>query len=158
MWWASMPNFAVAVSYSQIAVFDGGLRKPFNDWSDQHVRQGFSWRDGSASFRTLIDSGPMTVEVVTRDRVTLKQESTRAISVPFEVRENTSVEVATIAESYPIELDRGAYQVVFETGANAEGCWCRLTFVRDGEREPRILLQDPRLDPVFPLLMEAHPA
>lgn len=153
-----MPTFAVDVSYSQIAVFDGGLQSPFNDWSDQHVLQGFSWRVGSSSFKTLIESGPMTVEVVMLDRAALTDRSTRAISVPFPCEENSSIEIATIAESHPIDLDPGQYQLVFETGEITDVCWCRFAFIRDGDMEPQILIKDPELDPAYPLLMNADPA
>ena len=40
------------VSYGQVGVFWAILAKPFNDWSEAHVRQGFAWRPGSVSFKT----------------------------------------------------------------------------------------------------------
>ena len=49
-----MEKFIIDVSYSQIAVFNSELENPFNDWTDQHVLQGFSWREESGSFKTLV--------------------------------------------------------------------------------------------------------
>ncbi len=153
-----MQTFVVDVSYSQIALFDGRQQSPFNDWSDRHILQGFSWREGSSSFKTLIESGPMAVEIATFGRVALADGSTRAISVPFRCDEGARIEVATITESHPIDLAPGQYQLVFETGVSSEGCWSRFAFIRDGDMQPRLLVEDRELDPTYPLLMDAEPA
>ncbi|MBN9391540.1 MAG: hypothetical protein J0I20_26140 [Chloroflexi bacterium] len=54
--------FDFYISYSQLIIFDNELEAPFNDWRPEHVAQGFSWREGSVSFRTLEDNGSMRVE------------------------------------------------------------------------------------------------
>jgi hypothetical protein len=58
--------FAIEILYRQIAVFRSRLEHPFNDWTPRHVKQGFSWRPGSVSFATLVESGPHSVEVRVR--------------------------------------------------------------------------------------------
>src|SRR4051812_42082110 len=123
--------FTLDVSYGQLCVFDGNLPNPFNDWSDEHVRQGFSWRKGSACFRTLNEGGPVLVEVGEADHIELKPFTTRAISVPFTVVPNSSVEVATVTESKRIEIEPGEYQLVFEAGILDGKDWCRFTFVKE---------------------------
>jgi hypothetical protein len=153
-----MPDLTMTVSYSQIAVFDGRLDQPFNDWSDTHVRQGFSWRPNSVSFRTIIDGGKAEVSVEEKTKLVVSSKCVRAITVPFVVVSDGQYEIATITESHPISLDPGNYQLVFETG-NREGVnWIRLSFVKDGDQAPSILVTDAELKPQVPLLMTAKPA
>lgn len=58
-----MVEVIVDVSYSQLGVFVAGPLKPFNDWTDKHVAQGFAWRPESVSFRTLVEAGSHSVEI-----------------------------------------------------------------------------------------------
>jgi hypothetical protein len=51
------------VSCGQLAVFASSLKQPFNDWSDQHVSQGFAWRPGSVSFRSVVEAGRHSIEI-----------------------------------------------------------------------------------------------
>lgn len=37
-------NFESDIFYSQLAVFQYGLKNPFNDWNDIHINQGFALR------------------------------------------------------------------------------------------------------------------
>jgi hypothetical protein len=80
----------ILVSYNQICVFDASWDKPFNDWSNLHVQQGFSWRAGSVSFGA-IENVETEVEVVQRDSFSLDSNSIRAIAVPFAVPAHGSV-------------------------------------------------------------------
>ena len=47
----------INLSYSQLCIFLSSLAQPFNDWSDRHFTQGFSWRNGSVSFKSIAESG-----------------------------------------------------------------------------------------------------
>lgn len=58
---SAVASFSLEIAYGQIGVFDASLAQPFNDWTDAHVRQGFSWRSGSVSFRTLEGAGAIAV-------------------------------------------------------------------------------------------------
>ena len=105
-----MVKIRLEVSYSQLAIFASALADPFNDWTDQHVAQGFAWRSGSASFRTLVEAGLHEIDVDVVDHVGLVDPSTiRAIEVPFEVPMDGSIEVASIAESSPLNLPPGEF-------------------------------------------------
>jgi hypothetical protein len=55
-----MAIFQVFVGYSQLSVFDPSLSEPFNNWTPGHVVQGFAWRPGSASFKTLFEARLIT--------------------------------------------------------------------------------------------------
>ncbi|MBI2892112.1 MAG: hypothetical protein HYY06_01070 [Deltaproteobacteria bacterium] len=156
-----MSTFTLEVSHAQIAVFDSRLANPFNDWSDVHVNQGFSWRAGSVSFATLEPAGPIAV-TVTRSATALvtDEPQERAIRVPFSVPAHGEVEIATISGSVPVQLAEGEYALTFRHGRSSLGAmWAMLAF------EPvvvpvkaEILCADAALTPPANLLMTAQPA
>lgn len=156
-----MSIFTVEVSYAQLAVFDARLVTPFNDWSDAHVGQGFSWRPGSVSFATLDTSGPMTVRV---DRSgahsTTEGLVERAIRVPFTVPAHREVEISTISETVSIEIEGGAYALTFCHGRTLGGAmWASLVFEpAEAEVKPAILRADGALIPPAEFLMNAEGA
>lgn len=101
------------VSYNQVAVFDPSLARPFNEWTDKHVRQGFSWRPGSVSFRSLIEAGRHGVEIEIVDRMReVHPDAVRVIEVPFDVPEDGSLEVGSVIETIPLSLPAGPYLCV----------------------------------------------
>jgi hypothetical protein len=156
-----MSTFTLEVSYAQLAVFDSRLATPFNDWSDAHVNQGFSWRPRSVSFATLEPSGPITVTVSRSAAASATDEGIeRAIRVPFTVPVHGEVEIATISGSVPVQLAEGEYALIFRHGRSLGGSmWARLAF------EPvtlpvkaEILRADAALNPPAELVMTARPA
>lgn len=153
-----MAAFSLEVAYSQISVFQSCLKDPFNDWTDRHAAQGFSWRPGSVSFRTLDTDGPISVIVKKDTALDVSPSALRAIQVPFHVPSGVGVEVGTIIETVGIELDPGHYTLIFEHGRNDDsGMWGMLRFV-PGNTAPRILRSDEELSPGEELLMNAQPA
>ena len=42
--------FIVGISWSQIAAFLPDIEIPFNDWTQDHLEAGYSWRHESVSF------------------------------------------------------------------------------------------------------------
>jgi hypothetical protein len=152
-----LKKFQVGVTYSTIVVFDPNLEMPFNDWTRQHGRQGFSWRDGSVSFSTLTDYGIVKIEVATEAEAHIHKQTTRAILVPFRIPEGGKIEVGNLDYQEIIKLNPGNYSLLFEIHRTKEDeMWCRLTFIPTSEPvEPQILKADPLLSPQYPLLMEA---
>lgn len=136
-----MEKFIIDVSYSQISVFNSELENPFNDWTDQHALQGFSWREESVSFKTL----PIP-------------DGIRAITVPFYIPVGKNLEIATITEGRVVGLAGGIYQLVFETGYSDDLCWSRFTFIPDGSQIPEILIADDEIDSTKKLIMHADRA
>jgi hypothetical protein len=156
-----MPTFTLEVFYAQIAVFDSRLVNPFNDWSDIHARQGFSWRPGSVSFATLDPSGPIAVTVA-RSSAASPTDAVleRAIRVPFAIPDHCEVEVATISGSAPLQLAEGQYALTFRHGRLLNGSmWATLSFEPAAMvAKAEILLADEALHPPAELLMAADPA
>jgi hypothetical protein len=149
-------KFSLFVSYGQIAVFDPGLNDPFNDWTDQHFDQGFSWRHRSVSFRTLAEGGEIGVEVCLSAAFVPAIGSVRSICVPFDAA--ATIEIATISDSRSMEVPGGLYELYFETGITADDTWCRLTLVPSNQPTARILVADSVLRPRYPLLLQATAA
>lgn len=105
-------KFMLMVTYGQISAFRDDLPQPFNDWRQEHVDQGFAWRDGSASFRTLSESGQHMVEIsASIEEPELGSDVVRSIKVPFEVRSGSGVEIASISESVSVSLPAGVYSL-----------------------------------------------
>jgi len=154
-------QFDLFASYSQLAVFAAGLVDPFNDWEQQHVDQGFAWREGSVSFATLEEAGELHGEAFVADAWHAHPEAARAIQVPFNVTTAAGVEIASISDGVVFKLDAlGPCQLVFETWMDRQGSMqARLTFVpRKGAVMPAILKADDALRPPAKLRMTAQPA
>ena len=151
--------FTIDVSYSQIAVFPANLAQPFNDWTTEHVQQGFAWRREAVSFKTLRESGMVEVFWDVKAAVNLRPDSIRAIGVPFLVPAEGLIEIASITDGHQIQLVGGHYSLVFETGINRSGTmWCHFLFVTASASKAEILRADTDLKAPPILLMEAVPA
>jgi hypothetical protein len=149
-------EFSIDVSYSQIAVFDSQLEDPFNDWLESHVKQGFSWRKGSVSFRTIEENGQISVVVRVAEKLP-QVAGIRAIAVPFTCLSGT-VDISSISSNRTVDLPKGNYQLLFEIGKEGNGIWCRFTFIPDGPQQPVILLYDSSFPSSENLNMNASPA
>lgn len=155
-----MLTFPLAISYTQISVFEATLANPFNAWDKLRVAQGFSWRDGSAGFATLQD-GATEISVTIHPAgalVTLRPAASRAIEVPFLVPAATQVEIASIADSHRISIPPGRYQLVYQTGLSAAGApWAEFGFYPSPQPSFAILRADPALHPPARLVETAAP-
>lgn len=151
-----MPKATLYVSYSQIAVFDPSLDRPFNDWATRHVGQGFAWRSGSVSFATLEEAGEHEIDVLLPGNgMTTSASTIRAIQVPFEVPAGGIVSVASISDELSVQVPPGSYGLRYEA---MPGRIIRLMFIRDADPEFRIVKADAGLCPTYPLLTTAEPA
>jgi len=127
--------------------------------------QGFAWRPGSVSFRTLIDGGACMTTLETKSELTLRSETLRAIQVPFTVprkslfRRVGRIEVGSIFDTKQLEIAAGDYCLVFETGLTGEDqMWCGFSLMPQVAAAAAILRNDGLLSPPDSLLMEAEPA
>jgi hypothetical protein len=148
------------VSYGQFAVFTRELAQPFNDWLDQHVAQGFAWRPGSVSFRTMVEAGLHEAEVEIVNRMGLvASDAVRVIEVPFDIPENGEIEIGGITETVPLTLPTGEYllRCEFLQTTNSSGR-LRLVFAKNEPIHFSILLADADLTIGDELLTTAQPA
>lgn len=153
--------FSLEVSYSQLAVFASSLAQPFNDWTDRHVAQGFAWRPGSVSFRTLLEGGRHLVEICVVDHLgPVDSEAVRVIDVPFEVPQDGGIEIGSISETIPLTLPVGSFELrcEFLRPETQEGERVRLTFARTDMSHFRLVRADRDLSPGEELLTTASPA
>ena len=146
--------------YNQIPVFDPSLDELFNLWSDNHVKQGFSWRQGSVSFGTISDQYEWDFDLyVKKFEKNVETEYIRIIRVPFMVGEG-GVEIGLIT-SQAFDIPPGPYALTFCIAKNKETSKFRgMLYFESVEELPdaEILMQDPELEPPIPLIMTADPA
>jgi Competence protein J (ComJ) len=155
-----MAHFIIDVSYNQVSVFDANLDDPFNDWSDEHVAQGFAWRPGSVSFGTLENAGTLAADVYRSKTFDESSSSaSRVIAVPFSVPAHGNVEVASIASGVSLQLPAGEYELTFEHGIDDRGMWACFYFrAVPATVAPRIVRADAELTPPATFVMAAQPA
>ena len=151
----------IEVSYSQLAVFSATLKQPFNDWSDQHVAQGFSWRPGSVSFRSAAESGPHSVEIIVVDNAgAIENDALRVIEVPFEIPSDGEIEIGSISCTAVMSFPEGKFllRCEFLSQPNTAGQRVRLTFARKDTPRFAIVRADEQLSPPGELVTTAQPA
>jgi len=154
-------SFTLFVLYGQIAIFLSSLQQPFNDWLQKHVDQGFSWRQGSAAFRTLEESGQHLIELeVLKQPKVVSEEAVRVIEVPFEVVGDDTIEIASISESIPLKLSVGLYSLRCELFAkDGDGNFpVRIIFTHSEFPEFNVVRADNGLAIQGDLLTDANPA
>jgi len=157
----SSVEFPILVSYSQVTVFDHSLDRPFNQWTDKHVAQGFSWRPGSAAFRTIAEGGRHLVTVVVDVKENEKpSDAARIIDVPFEIPVDGSVEIGSISDSYLLEIPTGIYKLRFECYEPIDGRAARIRFLFTLDANPsfHVARADPDLSPESELLLTTSAA
>jgi hypothetical protein len=138
-------------------------RYPFNNWTNDHVRQGFAWRDKAVSFKTMEDSGDLACYVRVLDSFEEVKRSLRSIRVPFTIGGDGSVSIAGIMDEKQLKLPTGEYALHFDTmrdDPSAEAMIAVFSFCRHGEKTPAILKANRDIwVPEFGIyLMEADPA
>ncbi len=149
------------VSHSQLAVFVSTLQDPFNNWTDRHVEQGFSWRPGSVSFRTLEEAGPHSIDIdVVEHAGQIHPDAVRVVEVPFEIPAGCFVDIGSIAETMPLSLPTGSFllRCEFLRVSDALGNHVRLTFANKDTPRFAIIRADSELTADGDLLTTAQPA
>jgi hypothetical protein len=150
--------FTLNISHSQVSVFDRRLERPFNFWTARHVAQGFAWRSGSVSFGAIEEAGPHRVSViVVPEDIPISSRAVRAIQVPFKVPFHGDIEIASVADSFPLKLPSELNSLRFECLAGDSPPEIMLTFMKDGSPTFKILRSDAELL-ADELLLTASPA
>lgn len=137
------------ISHSQILVRSGPYDEQLAQWGRGNVDQGATLHPGYLVFDPLPDEAfGAIVRLALVDAFTPDPDAARSIVAPFVVTDPTSVEVASAAEEFPVEigLAAGAYDVHFEI-CEGEGeedeIYYRFTFVPNpAPAAPRFLLDD----------------
>lgn len=151
-------TFESDIFYSKIAVFQYGLENPFNDWNDTHVNQGFAWRKGSVSFRTITDDEECKISVRVTDKKEVDRDATRAITVPFYIS-HKGIEVGSIMETKAIDIEEGMYGLLFTVQRLGNGLdHYSYAFIKNDNPMAKIIKADEELNPPSVLEMNAEPA
>ncbi|MER2533530.1 MAG: competence protein ComJ [Rhizobiaceae bacterium] len=156
-------EISLQILYGQLAVYRPELAQ-LNLWTDDHVAQGFAWREGNVSFGVPDHDGPSLIAVDFRgSRPPLAPDCIRAVEVPLRVGDQ-GVLLATVLDEMRLSMTAGLYAVRFEllpgfeqdavTYANR----IRLTFVPDGQADFAILRGDDELTARAVITHDAEPA
>jgi hypothetical protein len=154
------PTLKLGFDYQQIWVFQAGLENPINKATRQHFEQGFAWRPGSVTFRTLIHAGIAEIGLsVWESSQSPSADAKRIIDVPFEVPDDGRVEVGGFASRAIVDLPPGLYTLRFEAFEPNSPAYCRisLAFYKNTKPEFRIVRADPGLRIEGDLLIAASP-
>ena len=152
-------DFDLDVLYSQLCVFDSNLQEPFNDWEEHHVSQGFAWREGSVSFRTIMEDGTHSVQLHINEPLGDDSNACRIIQVPFMVPENGDVEVASISDSFGFNVPKGVYSLRIFFFEPQEGQPAKVNiYLNKGESTFEIIRADEELSISGDLVVGAIPA
>lgn len=156
-------EISLQILYGQLAVYRPELAR-LNLWTDDHVAQGFAWREGNVSFGIPDHDGPSLVEVDFRDdRFPLAPDCIRAVEVPLRVGAEGAV-LATVMDEMRLSIAAGTYAVRFELLPGMEkdavpyGHRIRLTFVPDSHADFAILKGDDELTARAVITRDAEPA
>ena len=152
-----MMELEITVSYAQLCVFDPAIEAPYNDWTDAHVAQGFSWRPGSVSFATDGDGSPIVVHVTSAEGPPVLFDANSAIRVPFVVSPSGAIEVGSVMSGIQAAIPPGRYALYFLT-PSAPSSLFRLIFVPAEEVEPAVLKEGRNAKMQLGYLMTAAPA
>lgn len=130
-------TFEIEVSYTQLSVFSSDVNEPFNDWTDEQVDIGYSWRPESVSFG-MDDDGVHSVTVSLEPHMPPGAEAAlRTFDVTLEVGAGNEVEVASIGDFKRLPLRKGSYHLRCEVfSSEGRKTHVHLTFV------PRFTLFD----------------
>jgi hypothetical protein len=152
-------QFSLELAWSQISLFDANLVDPFNDWNERHLRQGFTWRPGSVSFKTPERFGEIDVEMDLVGSLKVEPDARRAMIVPFTTWAGV-IEISTISQAEVIDIPPGRYALLYQTGIRNGRQWVSFGLLESPFMpvEPVILRSDEEMDLHAPLLMEAEPA
>tara|TARA_R110002096_G_scaffold51665_15_gene135062 strand:+ start:887 stop:1351 length:465 start_codon:yes stop_codon:yes gene_type:complete len=147
------------VLYSQLAIFSADMAKPYNDWSDGHVVQGFSWRRNSVSFAVPSDISDIDVTIREVSKLKAEHGADRVIVVPLEIGGGRGAEFGNVVETTPVLLADGKYSVCFELFLDAGRSSGRAEIsITPGECDAAILVADAGIRIPSVLLMDAEAA
>ena len=104
-------GFELAITHTQLIIHDQQHRES-NDWTQDHVNQGFTYREGNVAFGVPDHDGMTYVEaLLVDDYPPLTDNVIRAIKVPFHASSN--VIVATIMDEVETDIEQGFYSLQF---------------------------------------------
>ena len=136
-------TFECSMEGSQILVYNSSDNEG-NDWTDEDVVRGFSWREGSVAFGALLDPIESTFSVNVSDTfIEQASDAVRIIRVPFST-DGSGVEIGDVYDTIEIDLPKGEYSIYFEAfyGEDKEQERYNFTFVEESFVEPVIVRAD----------------
>jgi hypothetical protein len=109
------------LNYGQVTISLPSVERPGHLWEEGHLRQGFAWSDGLASFGVPehAETCRMDVRLVSDHEVDPRCIS--SVCVPFDAREGRAL-IGSVFGAEEVELPPGRYQLIFDV-MPGEGTW-----------------------------------
>ncbi|MCQ6265230.1 competence protein ComJ [Fictibacillus sp. WQ 8-8] len=104
----------LTVSYSQLIVYNKGIKKPFLDWTDADIKRGYILRDGVISFEAVSDY-KCEIAVSSPLHYDENVNSTRTFSLPFKVEAEGIMVSSVGANSLEFTVEPGEYTLYADT-------------------------------------------
>jgi len=140
-----LQNIPIEITNWAINVHDANLPQPLNNWRQEHLDQGFAWREKSIAFLALQTNVMMLVSYGRARNFQLRQGVVRAIQAPLLVTSGNVV-IEAIEDGFVFDIPNASYCVVFQTGCNEDQTmWGDFTFCTDIPQEHKNLVCDSRI-------------
>lgn len=126
----------VRLTGREVTVCWAAIPSPFFVWNERQLGQGFAWRPGTVSFRTLDADGPHDIRIcLVRGEPPLPPRAVRVIEVPFLLPVANGIEVGGRLDTRMLALRAGSYvlRVAFFNAPQVE-------FSFMGDAEPRFAI------------------
>ncbi len=147
------------IAYQQISIFNYGVEKPFSNWTADHIAQGFTLRTEAIGIMTLNQAGRIKTNIDKNESIL--DEAKRIYIFPFQVNGGRGIEIATIVEGFPIEIEDGKYSLLIQLGEiSTEMEWCCFSFCNYNQNsmQPKIIRADMNITKRSNFLLKANPA
>jgi len=121
----------VRLTGREVTVCWAAIPSPYVVWNERQLGQGFAWRPGAVSFRTLEDDGPHDIRIYrVRGEPPLPPRAVRVIEVPFLLPVANGIEVGGRLDTRMLGWLAGSYllRVAFFNAPRLE-----FAFMKDAE-------------------------
>ena len=146
------------ISYKQFAICNYNEEKPFSDWTEKHVEQGFTLRPQAIGIMTFEADCRLDVRIDMTNN--FLENYSRIFVFPFEVKGNKGVEVASIGSSIDYNIPDGEYSLIIQLLEKVDSTSCILSFVNKSELDntPRVVKADNVIIRKVDLILDAKEA
>jgi len=145
----------IPVLHGQVSLFNRALKNPYNDWTDLHVSQGFSYRRKSVSF--ALPSATLLVDVHLQS-LPASELIGRHFRLPFDVEGTEGIEFGNVIDTVHFPLEEGRYTIDFALYKPYAETTSAGLVISVGDCEAQIVQADEALATPDELHLQAQPA
>ncbi|MCM3538600.1 competence protein ComJ [Priestia endophytica] len=109
----SWPIEELTVSYSQLVLYQNGIKEPYLEWKGVDLKRGYISQNGILSIEALSNT-TCEVRVGVIDEYKMIKESVRSFLLPFEVLEDGVIISSVGQKGLFFDVPKGSYSVHFD--------------------------------------------